>query len=282
MLSCRETYCEKLRAALTRREPAIRDFYDIDHGVRSGRLNTDDRRVIDLVRSKLAVPGNDPIDMSEAKHELPEEAGTRPTSPCPSRSRLRRFRSGAGIRDRGPTRRIATIAARQAASLKPPTLGRRSGCDFTPGRGERLHVDRDQHWAEPAAIAQADWLPTNVGHSVIMPVEPCPTVPTERVLIAYRSTLEPSGAVRSVGHPMRRGSVGAAAVGRKPLDQRPHGVPRIDFGPARSDVQRHDAVGFPSARDGSGEQSCHVCQATVSHGVVSARSLSEKCQLREM
>jgi predicted nucleotidyltransferase component of viral defense system len=70
VLSCRETYCEKLRAALTRREPAIRDFYDIDHGVRSGRLSTDDRRVIDLVRSKLAVPGNDPIDISEAKHEL--------------------------------------------------------------------------------------------------------------------------------------------------------------------------------------------------------------------
>ena len=37
VLSCRETYAEKLRAALTRREPAIRDFYDIDHGVRSGR-----------------------------------------------------------------------------------------------------------------------------------------------------------------------------------------------------------------------------------------------------
>ena len=70
VLSCRETYCEKLRAALTRREPAIRDFYDIDHAVRSGRLNSEDRRVIDLVRSKLAVPGNDPIDISEAKHEL--------------------------------------------------------------------------------------------------------------------------------------------------------------------------------------------------------------------
>ena len=70
VLSCRETYCEKLRAALTRREPAIRDFYDIDHGVRSGRLDTDDRRVIDLVRSKLAVPGNDPIDISEAKHQV--------------------------------------------------------------------------------------------------------------------------------------------------------------------------------------------------------------------
>lgn len=70
MLSSRETYGEKLRAALTRREPTIRDFYDIDHGVRSGRLATDDRRVIDLVRSKLAVPGNDPIDISEAKHEF--------------------------------------------------------------------------------------------------------------------------------------------------------------------------------------------------------------------
>jgi predicted nucleotidyltransferase component of viral defense system len=70
VLSCREAYCEKLRAALTRREPAIRDFYDIDHGVRSGRLRTDDPRVTDLVRSKLAVPGNDPIDISEAKHQL--------------------------------------------------------------------------------------------------------------------------------------------------------------------------------------------------------------------
>ena len=70
VLSCRETYCEKLRAALTRREPVIRDFYDIDHGVRSGRLRTDDLRVIDLVRSKLAVPGNDPIDISDAKHQV--------------------------------------------------------------------------------------------------------------------------------------------------------------------------------------------------------------------
>ncbi len=69
-LSCRETYAEKLRAALTRREPAIRDFYDIDQGIRSGRLKTDERRLIDLVRSKLAVPGNDPLDVSAEKHEI--------------------------------------------------------------------------------------------------------------------------------------------------------------------------------------------------------------------
>ncbi len=69
-LSCRETYAEKLRAALTRREPAIRDFYDIDHAVRSGRLNTDDQRLIDLVQHKLAVPGNVLLDVSDEKHEL--------------------------------------------------------------------------------------------------------------------------------------------------------------------------------------------------------------------
>ncbi|MHB8902505.1 MAG: nucleotidyl transferase AbiEii/AbiGii toxin family protein [Thermoguttaceae bacterium] len=70
VLSCRETYCEKLRAALTRREPAIRDFYDIDYGVRSGRFCIDDPRVIDLVCSKLAVSGNHPIDVSHAKHQV--------------------------------------------------------------------------------------------------------------------------------------------------------------------------------------------------------------------
>jgi predicted nucleotidyltransferase component of viral defense system len=67
ILSCRETYAEKLRAALTRREPAIRDFYDIDHGIRSGRLNPADRRLLKLVKQKLAVPGNDAADLSDQK-----------------------------------------------------------------------------------------------------------------------------------------------------------------------------------------------------------------------
>jgi predicted nucleotidyltransferase component of viral defense system len=70
VLSRRETYAEKLRAALTRRDPAIRDFYDIDQGVRSGRLKPLERRLIELVRSKLAVPDNDPIDMSDEKHDI--------------------------------------------------------------------------------------------------------------------------------------------------------------------------------------------------------------------
>jgi predicted nucleotidyltransferase component of viral defense system len=70
VLSCRETYAEKLRAALTRREPAIRDFYDIDHGIRSGRLNSADRLLLKLVKQKLAVPGNDATDLSDEKRAV--------------------------------------------------------------------------------------------------------------------------------------------------------------------------------------------------------------------
>jgi hypothetical protein len=38
VLSFRETYAEKFRAAITRRDPAIRDYYDIDYAVRLGKL----------------------------------------------------------------------------------------------------------------------------------------------------------------------------------------------------------------------------------------------------
>ncbi len=66
-LSFRETYAEKFRAALTRREPAIRDFFDIDRAVATGRLQVDDGQLLALVGKKLAVPGNDPVDVSESK-----------------------------------------------------------------------------------------------------------------------------------------------------------------------------------------------------------------------
>jgi hypothetical protein len=69
-LSLRETYAEKFRAALTRREPAIRDFFDLDHVVRSGRLNAADNHLLELIRQKLAVRGNASIDVSDAKREV--------------------------------------------------------------------------------------------------------------------------------------------------------------------------------------------------------------------
>jgi predicted nucleotidyltransferase component of viral defense system len=63
-----EAMAEKLRAALTRREVAIRDYYDVDYAHRSG-FSLLEPRLLDLVREKLAIPGNDPIDVSPARLE---------------------------------------------------------------------------------------------------------------------------------------------------------------------------------------------------------------------
>jgi predicted nucleotidyltransferase component of viral defense system len=60
-----EAFAEKFRAALSRREVAIRDFYDLDYAVRRLDLQPQDPALIGLVRQKLAVPGNDPADVSE-------------------------------------------------------------------------------------------------------------------------------------------------------------------------------------------------------------------------
>jgi len=54
-LSCREAYAEKFRAALTRREPAIRDYYDIDYGHRKSLFKVDDPVLLGFVQSKLKI-----------------------------------------------------------------------------------------------------------------------------------------------------------------------------------------------------------------------------------
>ena len=65
-----EALAEKIRAALSRREPAIRDFYDIDHAVRAGVLNPKDTKLLKQVRQKLTIPGNDAVDISERRLSL--------------------------------------------------------------------------------------------------------------------------------------------------------------------------------------------------------------------
>jgi predicted nucleotidyltransferase component of viral defense system len=60
-ISKRESFAEKFRAALTRREPAIRDYFDIDYAVRRLGLNIDEDKMVELVRKKLSVPGSDEI-----------------------------------------------------------------------------------------------------------------------------------------------------------------------------------------------------------------------------
>jgi predicted nucleotidyltransferase component of viral defense system len=62
-----EAFAEKFRAALSRREVAIRDFYDLDHGVRKEVINPVDAQLIDLVRQKLQIPGNEVMNIAEAR-----------------------------------------------------------------------------------------------------------------------------------------------------------------------------------------------------------------------
>ena len=64
-----EAYAEKARAALTRREPAVRDFYDFDYAVQTGYLQPDATDFVALVRRKLAMPGNEEIDVSDTRRE---------------------------------------------------------------------------------------------------------------------------------------------------------------------------------------------------------------------
>jgi predicted nucleotidyltransferase component of viral defense system len=70
VLQLREAYAEKIRAALTRTEPAIRDFFDIDHAQRGSLFAHRTDELLNLVAAKLSVAENDPVDLSETKLAL--------------------------------------------------------------------------------------------------------------------------------------------------------------------------------------------------------------------
>ena len=66
-----ELYAEKFRAALTRGEPAIRDFFDIFYAMKNLQIDFKCEYFLELVRRKLLVPGNLSVDMSlERKRKL--------------------------------------------------------------------------------------------------------------------------------------------------------------------------------------------------------------------
>ena len=76
-MSLPEVWAEKIRAALTRRVPAIRDFFDLDHAVLNLGLDLNDVDLHELILKKLEVPGNDPVDMSaEKRRELKSQVQT--------------------------------------------------------------------------------------------------------------------------------------------------------------------------------------------------------------
>jgi len=68
-LSYAEAMAEKVRAALCRREVAIRDFFDVDHAVRHARFNTIEPAFLELLRRKIAIPRTGPADVSARRME---------------------------------------------------------------------------------------------------------------------------------------------------------------------------------------------------------------------
>lgn len=70
-MAAMEAYAEKVRAALSRREPAIRDFFDLLYAVRKMGLDIHNPDFLSMVKTKLEVPGNPPVDVSaDRKQEL--------------------------------------------------------------------------------------------------------------------------------------------------------------------------------------------------------------------
>ena len=60
-LTIEEVYSEKFRAALSRREPAIRDFYDVFYAAQNLKLDFMSDNFLSMVSTKLAVPGNESV-----------------------------------------------------------------------------------------------------------------------------------------------------------------------------------------------------------------------------
>jgi predicted nucleotidyltransferase component of viral defense system len=63
-LTYAEAMAEKLRAALSRQEAAIRDFFDVDHAVRVRGLDVAGAELVRLLRAKLAVPDTGAVNLS--------------------------------------------------------------------------------------------------------------------------------------------------------------------------------------------------------------------------
>lgn len=75
-MSVSEAYAEKVRAALTRREPAIRDFFDLFFATHKMKMNLQDTGFLDMVEAKIKVPGNAPVDVSaERRQKLERQLG---------------------------------------------------------------------------------------------------------------------------------------------------------------------------------------------------------------
>lgn len=65
VMSLNETFAEKVRASVTRRIPAIRDFFDVFYAQDNGLLDLTQPTFIQLVKQKLAIPGHELVNLDE-------------------------------------------------------------------------------------------------------------------------------------------------------------------------------------------------------------------------
>lgn len=68
-LSTTEAFAEKIRAALARKDAAIRDLFDLDHAIRHQKINIQDAELLNFARLKLKVPGTNAVDTSQPRIE---------------------------------------------------------------------------------------------------------------------------------------------------------------------------------------------------------------------
>lgn len=69
-LTRQEAYAEKMRAALTRKKLAIRDFYDLDYAIKHDILDAEGSDFISLLKTKLALPNATLVDFDQEKIAL--------------------------------------------------------------------------------------------------------------------------------------------------------------------------------------------------------------------
>jgi predicted nucleotidyltransferase component of viral defense system len=65
-----ESYAEKIRAALSRRQPAIRDFFDLDHALVYKLIDPRDQKLVELVSAKLSIDAEQLVDLSAERRSL--------------------------------------------------------------------------------------------------------------------------------------------------------------------------------------------------------------------
>ena len=77
-LSKQEAYAEKIRAALTRRDPAIRDFFDVFHASRTRNIDYTNEKFLEIARKKLELTSDPlqalpPINVQKLYNQLETE-----------------------------------------------------------------------------------------------------------------------------------------------------------------------------------------------------------------